>query len=92
MVVFSPCKTLWDYYEFYSKEQKKAFTFLLKQTGLDVKNSVIKGRITPSDVWKIMTLVQKTQRQWGRRTHGKERWDVVTNTIIQSINRVCCHV
>ncbi len=77
MVVFSPCKTLWEYYGFCSKEQKKAFTFLLKQTGLDVKNSVIKGRITPSDVWKIMTLVQKTQRQWVRRTHGKERWDVV---------------
>ncbi len=24
-----------------------------------------------------MTLVQKTQRQWVRRPHGKERWDVV---------------
>ncbi len=38
---------------------------------------MISGSLTKSDLWKIMTLVQKTQRQWVRRTHGKERWDVV---------------
>lgn len=71
------CKTLWDYYGFCSKKQKKALAFLLKQTGIDEKNSVISGSLTQSDLWKIMTLVQKTQCQWVRRTHGKERWDVV---------------
>jgi hypothetical protein len=78
-------KTLWDYYGFCSTEQKKAFAFLLKKTGLNIKNPVIKGHLAPLDLWKIMTLVQQTQQQWVRRTHGKERWDVVKKEYPQSM-------
>ncbi len=73
------CKTLWDYYGFCSKEQKKAIAFLLKQTGIDWKDPVISRSLTKSDLWKIMTLVQKTQRQWVRRAPKQERWDVIKN-------------
>ena len=75
----TPPVTLLDWYGFKSPKQKKAITFLLKQTEIDGKNPVINGHLTKSDLSEIMTLVNRTQKQWVRRAPKQERWDVVKN-------------